>query len=285
MANPHFGEIGDLWKHLVLGDLLDRSRPARYWETHAGSGTYTLDRTWEREYGVFTLLREAFRAPAIEASRYAWLLRTLPPGDDGEPRYPGSARLAMEVLGDTATYVLCDLDTASVADLTRSARELDHSDLVRVEHADGLATISEISRGMPGEQADATFVVIDPFDPTQRSADGIDALDLFTALAAAGFRTMLWLADEAADGASIVERAADDGVEPVCSLGIETALARGETSLNPGVERCAVVLANQPTDDAGHAERLGRQLAALYDEALMPDGTPGALAFTRTDVG
>ena len=95
MANPHFGEIGDVWKHLVLGDVLDRVRPARYWETHAGSGTYALDRSWQREYGVFTMLREAPRAPAIEASRYVWLVRTLPPGEDDQPRYPGSARLAM----------------------------------------------------------------------------------------------------------------------------------------------------------------------------------------------
>ena len=124
MANPHFGEIGDVWKHLVVGDVLDRVRPARYWETHAGSGTYALDRSWEREYGVFTLLREAPRAPAINASRFLGLVRTLPPRDDGVPRYPASARLAMEVLGDGATYLLCDLDPGSVADLTRKGWDL-----------------------------------------------------------------------------------------------------------------------------------------------------------------
>jgi hypothetical protein len=216
VANHHFGEIGDVWKHLVLGDLLDLVRPARYWETHAGSGTYVLDRSWQREYGVFTMLREAPRAPAIEASRYVWLVRTLPPGDDEQPRYPGSARLAMEVLGDTAAYLCCELDPASVADLTRSARELDLADIVRVERA------------------------------------GRDA--------------------------------ARARMEAGTTFDIETPFLHAGSRLHPGVGGCAMMLANVPAETLDHVERLGRQLAACYDEVLLPDGTPGALRFTRTEL-
>jgi 23S rRNA (adenine2030-N6)-methyltransferase len=285
MANPHFGKIGDVWKHLVLGDLLDRMRPKRYWETHAGSGTYPLERSWEREYGVFTLLREAPRAPAIDASRYVWLVRTLPPGDDEEPRYPGSARLAMEVLGDTATYLLCDLDPGSVADLTRSAREIDLGDFVRVERADGLATVRSEARALPADAASATFVLIDPLDERERSADGTDALDLFADLVTGGFPILLWHGyDDIADRDAIRTRGAvADG--PTHSLDIDTAFLRGESTLSPGVAGCAVFLANVSADDVDHAERLGRQLAALYDEALMPDGSPGTLRFERVDLG
>ncbi|MGZ8629562.1 MAG: 23S rRNA (adenine(2030)-N(6))-methyltransferase RlmJ [Actinomycetota bacterium] len=285
MANPHFGKIGDVWKHLVLGDLLDRLRPARYWETHAGSGTYPLDRMWEREYGVFTLLREAPRAPAIDASRYVWLVRTLPPGDDEQPRYPGSARLAMEVLGDTATYLLCDLDPGSVADLIRTARELDLADLVRVERADGLATIWAGAQDLSPEAAATTFVLLDPFDESERSADGMDALDLFARLAVAGFPTALWHGyDQVADREAIRTRGAVEGIG-THTLDVETAFLRGETTLTPGVGGCGVFLANVPGDDVDHVERLGRQLEACYDAALMPDGTPGSLRFTRTDLG
>jgi len=45
-----------------------------------------------------------------------------------------------------------------------------------------------------------------------------------------------------------------------------------------------MLLANMPDEDLEHVERLGRQIAALYDEVLMPDGSPGALAFTRVDL-
>jgi hypothetical protein len=44
-----------------------------------------------------------------------------------------------------------------------------------------------------------------------------------------------------------------------------------------------MVLANVSDGDLDHAERLGRQLAACYDEVLMPDGSPGSLEFTRID--
>lgn len=285
MANPHFGEIGDVWKHLVLGDLLDLLRPARYWETHAGSGTYPLDRSWEREYGLFTLLREAPRAPALNASRFLGLVRTLPPGDDGAPRYPGSPRLAMEVLGDSATYLLCDLDPASVADLTRTARELDLGDLVRVEREDGLATIWAGAQVSPPAEAGSTFALIDPFDETERSADGMDSLDVFGELARRGSPAAFWHGyDDIVDRDSVRARAGLDGVE-MQTLDVETGYLRGETTLHPGVGGCGMFLAGVPAEVVDHLERLGRQLEACYDEALMPDATPGALRFTRTDLG
>lgn len=279
MANHHFGEIGDVWKHLVLGDLLDRTRPARYWETHAGSGTYVLDRSWQREYGVFTMLREAPRAPAIEASRYVWLVRTLPPGDDEQPRYPGSARLAMEVLGDTAAYLCCDLDPASVADLARSARELELTDIVRVERADGLGTVWAAAQDLAPDAAAATVVMIDPFEAGERSIDGMDALDLFARLAGGGFPTALWHGyDDEGDRDAARARTGD-----ATHVDIETPFLHGGTRLHPGVGGCAMMLANVSGEILDHVERLGRQLAACYDEVLLPDGTPGALRFTRTD--
>ncbi|HVF07068.1 MAG TPA: 23S rRNA (adenine(2030)-N(6))-methyltransferase RlmJ [Actinomycetota bacterium] len=284
MANPHFGEIGDVWKHLVLGDVLDRVRPSRYWETHAGSGTYPLDRSWEREYGVFRLLREAPRAPAIAASRFLGLVRTLPPGDDGAERYPGSPRLAMEVLGGSATYLLCDLDPASVADLTRTARELDLQDLVRAERADGLATAWASAQALAPDAATATLVLLDPFDATERSVDDMDSLDLFARLASGGFPTLMWLGyDDAAGRDGIRARARVDGA-PSHLFHVDTAHLRGETTLNPGAPGCGMLLANVPVDVVDHVERLGRQLAACYDEALMPDGTPGGLRFMRVDL-
>ncbi len=284
MANPHFGKIGDVWKHLVLGDLLDRLRPARYWETHAGSGTYLLDREWEREYGVFTLLREAPRAPAINASRYLGLVRVMQGGDGGEPRYPGSARLAMEVLGDAATYLLCDLDPGSVADLTRTARELDLADLVRVERTDGIATIWARAQGLAPEAVASTFALLDPFDETERSADDMDALDLFARLGAGGFPTVLWHGyGDTDDRDAIRARGVVDGTVTQ-TLDVGTAFLRGDSTLNPGVAGCGMFLANLPIDAVEHAQRLGRQLEACYDEVLMPDGTPGSLRFTRTDL-
>jgi 23S rRNA A2030 N6-methylase RlmJ len=190
----------------------------------------------------------------------------------------------MEVVHDDATYVLCELDPGSVADLTQTARGLGLSDLVRVEHADGLATVWAMAQSLAPDAASSTFVLLDPFDVTERSADDLDALDLFARLAVGGFPTALWLGfDDFADRDSIRARASVRGVA-THTLDIETTFLRRETTLSPGVGGCGMLLANSPDEVVDHVERLGRQLEALYDQALMPDGTPGGLRFTRIDL-
>src|SRR2546422_7597359 len=40
--NHHFAELGDVWKHLPLAEVLRVNPPRLYWETHAGSASYLL---------------------------------------------------------------------------------------------------------------------------------------------------------------------------------------------------------------------------------------------------
>src|SRR3954447_25542304 len=118
MANHHFGEIGDVWKHLLLAELIALERPRQYWESHAGSALYPLSHSWEREYGVYYFLDHVHGRPTLDASRYRAVLTGLPPADGCPSVYPGSAMLAMLLLGrDAYEYVLCDLDPESIASL------------------------------------------------------------------------------------------------------------------------------------------------------------------------
>ena len=50
MANVHYARIGDVWKHLSLAEVLRIGCPRRYWESHAGSSSYPLTRSPERDY-------------------------------------------------------------------------------------------------------------------------------------------------------------------------------------------------------------------------------------------
>ena len=50
MANQHFGKFADVWKHLLLVEVLAREQPARYAETHAGSGAYRWIDDAERRF-------------------------------------------------------------------------------------------------------------------------------------------------------------------------------------------------------------------------------------------
>jgi len=42
--NNHFAELGDVWKHLPLAEILRINPPRQYWETHAGLGVVRADR-------------------------------------------------------------------------------------------------------------------------------------------------------------------------------------------------------------------------------------------------
>jgi 23S rRNA A2030 N6-methylase RlmJ len=121
MANRHFGKLSDVWKHAALAEVLEREPPQRYAETHAGSGAYPIVHDRERQFGILRFLDVAAGFGLLARSRYrataaSWLT--------GHGHYPGSPLLAMTALGDASSYLLCDLDPGSAADLRRWAREL-----------------------------------------------------------------------------------------------------------------------------------------------------------------
>ncbi len=66
MANPHFANLGDVWKHLLLTEVISLLRPEHYVETHAGSATYRLVDDVERVLGAGNLPQSVIgnRAPA-----------------------------------------------------------------------------------------------------------------------------------------------------------------------------------------------------------------------------
>jgi 23S rRNA A2030 N6-methylase RlmJ len=280
MANRHFGKFADVWKHLVVSEALDDVRPARYAETHAGSAAYPLVDDAERRFGVLGYL-DGIRGPLLSSpftrivSRFA----------NAEPAlYPGSALQAMTLLGDDSTYLLCDLDPASVADLRSWATRLGLTDCEVVQR-DGMATVRD---RLPHEAA--TVVHIDPFDPFGHE-DGVpSAVELAAEVAQSGHTLVYWYGYSApAERAWAVEeiqrgttarlwwgdvmvtgqdgRVRDDG-----DLG-------GATTAGTG---CGVVLANVPDTLVDRCQVLGRALVRAYEGKPLPDGRPGRLDLATT---
>src|SRR2546421_11985158 len=194
MANHHFGEIGDVWKHLPLAELIALERPRQYWESHAGSALYPLSHSWQREYGVYYLLDHVHRRPTLEASRYHATLTGLKSVGGYPTVYPGSPMLAMLLLAREAQeYVLCDLDPESIASLQNAARSTSTADRVRCVHDDGIATLWEKGSTLTAREASQTMVHIDPFDPFDASGRyELSAVDLCCRLAKCGCKVIYW---------------------------------------------------------------------------------------------
>jgi 23S rRNA A2030 N6-methylase RlmJ len=280
MANPHFGKIADVWKHAVLAEVLEREPPAWYAETHAGSGAYAMVRDLEREFGILRFLQVAPGFAALARSPYRAIAGSYV-NDRGV--YPGSALLAMTMLGDATSYLLCDLDQDSIADLRRWSRELGlHS--CEMEQTDGMAAVAA---RLDDETRRPGLVHIDPFDPDARGPGGYSALELAARVADSGTRLVYWYGyDEAGEQAWAHSRL---GALTTAPLWYGDLLVTGSSNApgNPGRATTpgtgfGVILANLQADTTDACTGLGHALSAAYASAIFPDGNPGNLAFTSS---
>lgn len=277
MANRHFGKFADVWKHLVLGEVLVATSPSRYAETHAGSAAYPMVHDDERRFGVLALLEALPSSSALDGAAYP---RVAGAFLDGEPStYPGSALQAMTLLGDGCAYLLCDVDPVSAGDLRGWAGRLGLS-RCEVAERDGMAAVRDWLRA-----PEATVVHIDPFDPFEREEGGLSAVELAARVADAGHTLVYWYGvDNPGERAWAVDEIASTTTAPlwcgdflvtsaVTAPGRDGNLGDGTT---PGTG-CGVVLANASPALVARCEELAHALVDLYEGRELPNGEPGGL--------
>jgi 23S rRNA A2030 N6-methylase RlmJ len=284
MANRHFGKLSDVWKHAVLAEVLEREPPVRYAETHAGSGAYPVVHDREREFGILRFLEVAPRFAALDQSRYRAITASYVKGERG--LYPGSALLAMTMLGDASTYLLCDLDQESITDLRHWSRELGLRNC-EVAETDGMRAVAA---WLEGENRAPGLVHIDPFDPDARAPGGYSALELAARVADSGTRLVYWYGyDEAGAQAWAHTRLAALTRTPLwCGDLLVTGSISGPGDLGrattPGTG-FGVILANVQAGTVAACRVLGEGMSEGYANAILPDGSTGNLAFTSHTTG
>jgi hypothetical protein len=294
MANRHAGRLTDVFKHLALAALLSVERPALYAETHAGSAVYPerapapgtvlapRDPVAERVHGIARFLDAMERDPRLRDSSYGAILRE---HVTGSATIPGSPAVAMAILRDAATYLLCDVDPDSTADIERWAVTTGLSDKVATVTADGMRAVGR--RVLAGSaDAASTFVHVDPYDPFAVGADGVSAVEFTRSLIAEGVGVMHWFGfDTPADHGWAAEELGGD-VPLWCGIAMVTDADGGTrddgdlgAATTPGTG-CGVVCANVTDDATGRCELLGQALADGYAGVPLPSGEAGGLAFT-----
>lgn len=288
MVNRHFGRIGDVWKHLPLAEILLLERPRRYWETHAGSASYPLTPSMERNYGVYYFWEHSPASSELGACRYRQALARSTFRSDRSSRYPGSAQIAMEILGKSAVYLLPDLDLNSVVSLRRAAADLQLLDAT-CPQVDGVTAIRRAGYQLDAREAAATFILVDPFYPFGDTTGSVTPAELFCQLAACGFKAMFWygfdsIAHRADLHAGIAERLAEYGIHGAtaqlwCGEVALMALGRPGFIVQPGTRGCGTLLANLAPSTTKRCADLGGALAAVYRNARFPDGEDGSLVF------
>ncbi len=268
--NHHFAELGDVWKHLPLAEILRAKPPRHYWETHAGSASYPLTESPSRLHGALRFLARAPGDQDLRNCAYLQALRASP------GVYPGSPALALRALGKSASYVFCDRDPESAATL-RAATE---GFAARVLEADGVSAIlreAQLARVDPRD----VMVHIDPFEPHERvTVDSKTPIELAGWLARAGYRVFYWY------GYDSVETRGWARVE-LARLAPSVELWCGDTLIpaslvypgRVGAWGCGVVLANVTSSEAAICERLGRALERTSESDVARGNDPSRLTF------
>jgi 23S rRNA (adenine2030-N6)-methyltransferase len=282
MANVHYAKIGDVWKHLPLAEILALERPGYYWESHAGSSSYLLTRSPERDYGVLLFLERAVRSSVLEGSAYRRLLYLRDRGET-PPTYPGSPLIAMELLGDTGgRFMFCDLDEASLANIAEDTRALGIPRArVRLVQGDGVSTLEEELARISDEEASETFLHVYPYRPSEPGHGGQTPLGLVARAAEQGVGCMLWYGFDARDARAVVLEALRERIAGGAWYGEVSLRAEdlSEVGFDPGVLGCGVVVCNVGREALAACSRLGEGLASSYADARLPNGRDGSLEF------
>ncbi len=282
MTNRHFGRISEVWKHIVLAEVLRAEQPRVVLDTHAGDALYPLVEDPERQFGVLGFNQVLDQESELQHSAYATVLYSLRT-KASLVGIPGGPLVAMAVLGDRAEYLFCDLDQRSAKNVREVATHRGlHS--ARVLAADGMESVHhELARHDPT----TVVVFIDPFDHHVVGSVGLSALDVAVQAAHAGAVLVYWYGYNRVDQrAWILHQLVERDAAPTLWCGDLMVIAEGEdmstgdlgVASSPGTGS-GLVCANISPATAERCTALGIALAATYRNRHLPSGSAGALDF------
>ena len=185
MPYTHFGKQADVWKHIVLCQLLDYEKPDVYIETNSASAAYELNRTAEQEYGIYHFINKAGDNDVLKNSVYYGL------EDDvmKKEHYLGSPGLAMSILGQTATrYLFFDIEKEPLENIKEFALSKGLEVKIATFNQDSILEVMKLLPSLPK----STFIHVDPYEIDKKDCNGYTYLDLFIQAAHYGFKCILW---------------------------------------------------------------------------------------------
>jgi 23S rRNA A2030 N6-methylase RlmJ len=283
MTNRHFGRISEVWKHLVLAEVLATERPEAFFDTHAGDAVYPIVIDPERSYGVLSFNDIVDRHAPLRDSAYATVLSSLRSGST-LGAIPGGPLVAMDVLGSGAEYLFCDLDPDSTSNIGDAAAARDVRS-ARVLAADGLDTVHA---ALDDRDVANVAVFIDPFDHDAVGSSGLSAFDVAVDAASAGAMLVYWYGYSRVDqrGWLVDEFSARcPGMKWWCGDLMVSADQADMTTGDLGVASSpgtgsGLVCVNVSAATVERATMLGTALSGAYRDRPLPSGRVGALDFS-----
>ena len=191
MPYNHAGEIGDVWKHLPLCDILLIEKPLRYHETNSAYSGYNLALKPQVKYGILKLLE--INNEIFMNSEYFKVLKRN--GIDSL-RYTGSPGLAMEVLSDKAQYVFHDIEREALNDVEAYAYNRGLKNKIKTFFGDSIRAFKNDNYLINEND----FIFLDPYTPFDANEIGFSFFDTFLKAIKSKSKTLLWYGYESING-------------------------------------------------------------------------------------
>lgn len=181
----HYGKQADVFKHLVLCEVLTNEKPSVYVDTNSACAVYQLKHTPEQEYGIYHFLRKASANGKLKDSCYYRLEHAAQQTNC----YYGSPALAMKIVGKQADkYYFFDLNIKSLENVRCFAGQEDLEDRIRIGNCDSTKGVMDLLPALPED----SFLHIDPYKIDQQGINGHTYLDIFVAATGLGLKCLLW---------------------------------------------------------------------------------------------
>ncbi len=263
MPYKHYGEMGDIWKHLPLCEVIRIECPEIYIETNSAYAQYSLDKTEEQQYGIYHLLEKAYAFPALEDSAYFKLIRPYVM----EGKYMGSPGLAIALLKNIADkYIFFDIEKDALENLKSFATQSNVDEKVQVFNQDSVGGLMDMLPTLPS----STLIHIDPYTIYEPNAEGKTFLDLFIKASQHGLKCFLWYGFETLNDKDylndlVIKRLSQSSISSAycCEMMME-GIQRDSVLCNPGVVGCGVLSSNLSAKSNAIISEFADLLVALY---------------------
>lgn len=262
----HFGKQPDVFKHLVLCEILHNEKPQIYVETNSACAIYTMTHTPEQEYGIYHFLKKAINDSTLKKSLYYQLEYKYMKKED----YLGSPALAMKVLNnDIKKYLFFDLEKAALENIESFANYQTDKLPIKTFNCDSIDGILKLLPSLPK----ATFLHIDPYEINKHNVNGHTYLDVLISATKLGMKCLLWygfitINDKQILNKSILEKLSKIGITNyICSELIMNSIKKDTIICNPGILGSGILATNLSQKSNSTILNYSNRLVEIYKNA------------------
>jgi len=245
MPYKHFGNIGDIWKHLPLCEVLHVEKPDSYIESNSAFPTYSLTKSPEKEYGIYHFFEMAVKHNILSESQYFKQIKKY--NKERLLHYLGSPALAINMLHYSANqFEFYDLEAEPLTEIEQYAKIFSSNNKISTHNTDSIKALIEKIDSFTAND----FLFIDPYYIDQQNNSGQTFMALTAKAINKGIKTFLWYGFVTINQKNHLNTYIKEKLSGIKTNSIFNAeiildcIQENDIVVNPGILGCGVLIAN-----------------------------------------